>query len=109
MSSFELCLEKLKENTKNMEISTENILIIVKCAMEIVEITELKGTEQKDMVIKIVKKKVEDSELNDSVKNDVLNFINSGAIGATIEIIVDASKGKLKINLKKKFKKLCCM
>ena len=109
MSGFDSCLEKLKDMTKNIEINTENILIIVKYAMEIVELTELKGLEQKEMAIKLVKKLVEDSELNDSIKKDILNFINSGALGATIDLIVDASKGKLKINLKKKLRKFCCM
>lgn len=109
MSNFESSLEKLKESTKNIDIDTVNILIVVKYAMEIVEITELKGLEQKEMAIKLVKQIVKDSKLDESIKSDVLNFINIGALGTTIDLIVDASKGRLNINLKKKIRKFCCM
>ena len=68
MFNFENCLEELKERSKNVEINGVNLMIIVKYAMEIIELSELKGVEQKEMVIKLVKTLVNGSEIKDEIK-----------------------------------------
>lgn len=109
MFDFESCLEQLKDRSKNIEINAQTIMIVVKYAMEIIELTELKGTEQKEMAIKLVKKLVEDFNLNENVKKVINEIIESGALSVTIDLIIDASKGNLKINLNKKIKRFCCV
>lgn len=109
MFDFESCLELLKDRSHNLEINGQNLMIIVKYAMEIIEVTELKGAEQKEMAIKLVKKFVNDSKLNYNITSTLNHIINSGALSVTIDLIVDATKGKININLKKKIKRFCCM
>lgn len=109
MFDFENCLGELKDRSKNVEINGINLMIIVKYAMEIIEITELKGVEQKEMVIKLVKTLVKESKINDDVKKVLDDIIDSGALSVTIDLVVEASKGNLNINLKKKLKRFCCV
>ena len=109
MFDFDSCLGQLKERSSNIEINGQNLMIIVKYAMEIIEVTELKGVEQKEMAIKLVKKLVTDSNLSDNITSVLNEIIDSGALSVTIDLIVDATKGKININLKKKLKRFCCM
>lgn len=109
MFDFDSSLGLLKERSHNVDINGQNLMIIVKYAMEIIEVTELKGVEQKDMAIKLVKQLVNDSNLSDNVVSTVNEIIDSGALSVTIDLIVDATKGKININLKKKLKRFCCM
>lgn len=109
MFNFENCLEELKERSKNVEMNGVNLMIIVKYAMEIIELSELKGVEQKEMVIKLVKTLVNGSEIKDEIKSVLNEIINSGALSVTIDLVVEASKGNLNINLKKKLKRFCCV
>ena len=109
MFNFENCLEELKERSKNVEINGVNLMIIVKYAMEIIELSELKGVEQKEMVIKLVKTLVNGSEIKDEIKSVLNEIIKSGALSVTIDLVVEASKGNLNINLKKKLKRFCCV
>ena len=109
MEIFDSCLEKLKEKCKNISINEKTIMNILKYAMEIVEITELKGDEQKNMSIKIIKKLLEDSDINEESKEKCIELIESSIFDSVIDLIVQASKGNVKINIKKRIKKLCCM
>ena len=108
MFDFDSSLGQLKERSKNIEINGQTIMIVVKYSMEIIELTELKGTEQKEMAIKLVKKLVEDINLDENVKKIINGIVESGALSVTIDLIIDASKGNLNINLKKKLKTFCC-
>lgn len=109
MFDFDSSLGLLKERSHNVDINGQNLMIIVKYAMEIIEVTELKGVEQKDMAIKLVKQLVNDSNLSDNIVSTVNHIIDIGALSVTIDLIVDATKGKININLKKKLKRFCCM
>ena len=100
MTDFEPYLTQLKEQLNDIDI---NIIIVVKHAMEIVELTELKGQEQKNMAIKLIKTFTKDLD------DDIKILIDDEILSSTIDLIVDATKGKLKINLKKKLKRFCCL
>lgn len=95
MTTFEIAYNTFSQKMDGKLIKPENIMIYVKYAMEIVELTNLKGAEQKQMVIDIIRKIVKDSCLNDRI---CLDFIESGTLSQTIDIIVDATKGNLAIN-----------
>ena len=109
MFDFDLCLGQLKERCDNIEINEENLMIIVKYSMEIIEVTELKGQEQKEMAIKLVKNMINNSKLTDKVRTILNDIIDSRTLSSTIDLIVDATKGNIDINLKKKLKRFCCI
>ena len=65
--------------------------------MEIMENTTIKGTEQKDLVIDILIQILETEGLNISHKEQLISFLKDDA-NTFIDVIVDASKGKININ-----------
>ena len=98
MSIFETAYNTFSQKMDGKLIKPENIMIYVKYAMEIAEITSLKGAEQKQLVIDIIRKIVKESSLSVENESICLDFIESGTLSQTIDIIVDATKGRLEIN-----------
>lgn len=98
MSTFEVAYNAFSQKIDGKLIKPENIMIYVKYAMEIAELTQLKGAEQKQLVIDIIRKIVKDSSLSPENERICLDFIDSGTLSQTIDIIVDATKGRLAIN-----------
>jgi len=109
-SHLEFCLGHLRDKCKDIVVSNNSIVTIVKYAMEVVELTELKGEEQKTMVLNMVKTFIHEStNIDDEVKLMCLDIIDSGMISNMIDLVVDASNGNIDINLRKKIRKFCCM
>lgn len=108
MSDFKNSMQMLKYKLGDIEVSVENIMTIVKFAMEVVEITELKGAAQKELAIKLVRKVVVDAPISDDKEKLLLNIIDQGVLGNTVDLIVEASKGNLKINNVVKVATGCC-
>ena len=102
----ELCCEllnKLQIKLGPLEINGRTLMIATRYAMELVELTHLKGEEQKQMVIRILQRLVKDAPLSEKKEKLCLKLISSGIIGQTIDLIVDATKGNFKINNVAKF------
>ena len=98
MSTFEIAYNTFSQKMDGKLIKPENIMIYVKYAMEIAELTTLKGAEQKQLVIDIIRKIVNDSGLSVEHESICLDFIESGTLSQTIDIIVDATKGRIAVN-----------
>ena len=65
--------------------------------MELVEQTPLKGSEQKELALKLIKALIIDLT-NGEDERVLLELLNDGTIGNMIDLIVDATKGRLDIN-----------
>lgn len=90
------------------EVNPQNLMVIVKYAMEVVELTKLKGSEQRQMVVDVVKQVVVDAPISDEREKLCLDMIESGVLGQTIDLVVDASKGHLDINRVATLAENCC-
>lgn len=108
VSDFDKALDSLKDKLKNVEINISNIMIVVKSAMEVVEMTRLKGNEQKDLAVKLIKAIVIDAPISDSKEKLILDMIEGGVIDSTIDLVVAASKGQLNVNVVGKVATTCC-
>ena len=108
MSDFDHCMQMLKYKLQDTEITLENIMTVVKFAMEVVEVTELKGDEQKDMAICLVRTLVVEAPISDEKEKLLLDIIDQGVLGNTVDLVVDASKGNLKVNQVVKVAAGCC-
>jgi|SaaInlV_130m_DNA_2_1039683.scaffolds.fasta_scaffold61015_1 hypothetical protein len=84
-----------KDNVQDLD-KTLLFTLLVK-AMEIVETSDFKGSLQKDIVIQILVSVLESDLVKSVHKDDLLLFLHNDA-NNVIDIIVDASKGKLNIN-----------
>ena len=105
---FQKCKNKLRKRTKNLIITPKTLMCILQYAMEIVELTILKGSEQKNMAIKLVRSIVIACPLDESNKNLCLRMLDEGIIENTIELIVAATKGEIAVNPVIDVAKSCC-
>ena len=108
MVNFEDCMKMLKFKIGTMQVSVENIMKILQFAMEVVETTELKGNDQKNMAITLVRRVVDEAPVEDDKKNLMLNMIDEGVLGNAVDLVVDASKGNVNINKVVKVASGCC-
>ena len=106
---FEKSLKKLKERIGDMEINSETIITVLRFAMEVVEVTELKGEAQKTLVSKLVKQVITDAPISDEKERFLLDLIDNGIIGNMTDLVVSASKGEVDINLAVKVATTCCL
>jgi predicted GNAT family N-acyltransferase len=86
--------------------SKSDIVPILRIVMEAIEEKELSGPKQKDLGKMVLQSVIRDSNMSDENKETCLEIIESGIIENTMELISDASKGKLNINKKQAKKAL---
>ena len=107
--TFDSIYAQLKDRLGDVEINVTTITTVVKFSMEIVEMTQLKGAEQKKMVEKLVRKVVEDAPISDEKEKFLLDMVDEGVVGDIIEMVVSASKGEMNLNSVADVGKTCCM
>jgi len=90
-------LDELKEKVKEIGVKKSTLAIIIKFTMEAVEDTPNKGSEQKDYALRLIRALVVDLASDDE-KDFLLTAIDSGSVGDTIDLIVQATQGELNIN-----------
>tara|TARA_B100000686_G_C16173920_1_gene657663 strand:- start:177 stop:509 length:333 start_codon:yes stop_codon:yes gene_type:complete len=91
--------EMFVKQTTHLTINVSNIMTFVKYAMEIIELSHLKGPQQKDAVLKLLTTFITNTNtINDDTRQTLLNLIQNGTVANTIELVVEASKGNLNIN-----------
>ena len=90
MSYFEKCYEELKGKVKDIEITPQTIIKVLRYSMEIVEASEAKGEEQKKLVEKLVKQVVIDAPITDEKEKLLLDMIEQGILGDMASLVVSA-------------------
>lgn len=71
----------------------------VKLIMEALEQENLDGKKKKALALKILKKIIDISELDEAKKADCLALINNNVISNAIDIIVLAASGEMQLNM----------
>jgi len=94
---YEEILNKVKYLLNDTNLTLTNLHIILKIIMEIIEETPLKGKDQKKYAIAILREII-DEKVYGSEEAMLLLLIDNGTIENLIDLIVDATKGKLNIN-----------
>ena len=95
---YEKSRKLLLDKIGKMEITTSSIMVILRFAMEVVEATKIKGKAQRDLCNSLVKDVVIAAPLSGDKEKLILDMIDSGVLSNTIELVVDATQGKLDIN-----------
>lgn len=108
MAIFEDCYEKLKGKTKDMDITPQTIIKVLRFAMEVVEASSAKGEEQKKLVEKLVRQVVVDAPISDFKEKMMLDMIDEGILGDMASLVVSATKGELNINAVVEVAGVCC-
>ena len=108
MTDFTDYMQMLKHKLQGVEVSVENLMVVLRFAMEVVEVTELKGGAQKELAIRLVRTLVVEAPVSDEKEKLMLDMIDQGVLGNTVDLVVDASKGNLNINKVVKVASGCC-
>ena len=87
----------VKDKLSNITIRASTIHLIIKYVMETVEKTPIKGTEQKDLALRLIRELIVDLTDNEDEKI-LLKLLDDGTISNMIDLIVDATRGRLNIN-----------
>lgn len=101
IKDFTYCQEEFSKQIKekNLSISPETVMRLLRLAMIIVEQTNESGTKKKEFVISLLKEVVTN---NNSMlmehKLEALNLISGNIVSDSIDFLIDASKGKLDVN-----------
>ena len=97
-----------KSELIDIELTPANAAKVLSVAMKVVEVSELKGEEQKLVAKELVRKAVNGAEESDE-KTLLINMLDNDVIEDMIETIILATKGKLQINeVAKKVTRRCC-
>tara|TARA_B110000261_G_C13079679_1_gene355463 strand:+ start:206 stop:559 length:354 start_codon:yes stop_codon:yes gene_type:complete len=108
MVNFDDCYEQLKGKIGEMEITPRSIIKVLQFAMEVVESSDAKGKEQKELVEKLVKHAVIEAPISDFKEKLMVDMIDEGILGDMTSMIVSASKGELNINAVAATAGVCC-
>ena len=95
---FHQAKSELDKRIGDMEINPDTICDVLRFAMEVVEATQLKGAEQKTLVLKLVRQVVVEAPISDEKEKLLLDLIDKGVLSGTVELSVMASKGEFDIN-----------
>tara|TARA_Y100000591_G_C21551502_1_gene553910 strand:- start:212 stop:583 length:372 start_codon:yes stop_codon:yes gene_type:complete len=108
-SIYDEVRQELDERVKGMTINAATIMQVLKFAMEVVEATQLKGDEQRKLCIKLVKDVIIAAPLTGKEEQLLLDMIDNGVLDNTVELVVDATQGKLDINAAVDIAQGCCL
>ena len=97
-----------KTEIRDIELKPANIANVLSRAMKVVEISELKGEQQKFLAKALVRKAVETMEDGDR-KTLLLNMLENDVLEDMVETIILATKGELQINeVLQQVRSRCC-
>ena len=89
----------LKAKCSGLQINSQTIITVLRYAMEIVELTTLKGVQQKDMALKLVRDVVNDAPLPADQKSSLQALcVKDGPLSNTVDLVIAGTRGELDIN-----------
>ena len=91
-------LKEVKTRMGAIGVSPETITLLIKYVMEGVERSPMKGLEQKRLAMLVMRQLIMDALMKNNDEDFCLMMIDSGTVSDTIDLIVDATRGKLNIN-----------
>ena len=94
---FHVLLASLKDKLSVVDIRISTLHLIIKYVMEEIEDTHIKGTEQKNFALRLIKELVIDLTEGED-EQVLLQLLEDGTISNMIDLIIDATKGRLNIN-----------
>ena len=109
-SKKDIVAEKVRAEMRKQKIciSKSTIIGVMRIAMEVIEGEPVKGSMQKELAISVIGDIVDNSSMDDDEKQTCRMMIDGGLLSDTIDMIIDATRGKLNINKVKSIGTRCC-
>ena len=97
-----------KTEIRDIELKPANIANVLSRAMKVVELSQVKGKQQKFLAKALVRKAVETMEDGDK-KTLLLNMLENDVLEDMVETIILATRGELQINeVLQQVRSRCC-
>ena len=97
-SIFTNIIKIIKKKLENVSLKPNTIHLIIKYVMELIEDTPIKGIEQKELALKVIRELFKDlTEGEDEII--LLKLLDDGSISNLIDLVVDATNGKINVNV----------
>tara|TARA_B110000495_G_C22999598_1_gene589731 strand:- start:120 stop:527 length:408 start_codon:yes stop_codon:yes gene_type:complete len=97
-TDFTKSLADLKQKLNGNEISVGNMMTILRFSMEVVEMSKVKGEQQRELAVKLIRQVIVDAPISDDKEKLLLDMIDQDVIASTIDLVIAASRGQLEIN-----------
>ena len=95
---IEKLYSELKKRLGHLEVSVDNLMIILQYILEVVELTKVKDPQKKALAISLLKQIVSEADIDESERENCNIIINNGTVSNTIDLVITASKKKTKLN-----------
>ena len=95
---FKKSLNVIKEKISVVDIRASTIHLIIKYVIEELDNSELKGAEKKEIALKLIREIIKDLTDGEDEKK-LITMLDDGTISNLIDLIIDATKGKLNVNI----------
>lgn len=101
VKDFNYCKEEFMKQVKesNIAVKPEMIMRLIRIAMVIVEQTKETGPNKKQFVIELLKELfLNNGDIPPEYKLEILTLLTNGVVSDSIDMVIDASKGKFDVN-----------
>lgn len=108
--NFDREYEELNQNIQHIKVGSQTLMLILEYVIEFVEkIENIKGNKKKAIALLLIKRVVENADLEDEDRALCMAMINNGIIGDTIDLVINAVNGKLDLDEVIETGSKCCI
>ena len=108
--SYDKEYNELMKKIEHIKVASQTLMLVLEYVIEVVEkIENLKGNKKKGLAILLIKRVVENSEMDDEDRKLCMIMINNGVVGDTIDLVINAVNGKLDFDDVIETGSRCCM
>ena len=101
---------ELMKKIEHIKVASQTLMLVLEYVIEVVEkIENLKGNKKKGLAILLIKKVVENSDMDEEDRKLCMTMINNGIVGDTIDLVINAVNGKLDFDDVVETGSRCCM
>ena len=101
---------ELMKKIEHIKVGSQTIMLVLEYVIEVVEkIENLKGNKKKGLAILLIKKVVENADMDEEDRKLCMAMINNGVVGDTIDLVINAVNGKLDFDDVVETGSRCCM
>jgi len=94
--NFDKEYEELNKQIEHIKVGSQTLMLILEYVIEFVEkIENVKGNKKKGIALLLIKRVVENADLEDEDRALCMAMINNGIVGDTIDLVINAVNGKL--------------
>tara|TARA_B110000305_G_C19431523_1_gene636482 strand:+ start:793 stop:1215 length:423 start_codon:yes stop_codon:yes gene_type:complete len=110
INNYDKEYNELMKRIQHIKVTSQTLMLVLEYVIEIVEkIDNLKGNKKKGLAILLIKKVVDNSDMDEEDRKLCITMINNGIVGDTIDLVINAVNGKLDFSDVIETGSRCCM